>query len=141
MIRNYKTEQREIIITFLCKNQGHHVTAGMIHEYIKEVGLSVGLATLYRYLDKLTENGVVLKYVVPGETSACYQYLGQPLMRSGYYFLVCVKCGKIIPLPRCYMESFLIRIQEEQHFDLDNSKTILYGYCENCENKRGDWLR
>ena len=130
--KSYQTEQKRMILAFLSENQGHHVTVGMIQAHTKEKGCSVGLATIYRNLDKFVDNGMVLKYNLPEEACSYYQFLGQPFKRSEYYFLICVKCGRIIPLPYSHINSFFTYIQEQQHFRLDNTKTILYGYCKKC---------
>ncbi len=130
--RSYKTKQKELLVAFLRDHQGHHVTVELIRQHFREKGQTVGLTTLYRNLDKLVESGAVIKYVIPKGTGACYQYLEQPVNHSKYYYLMCIECGKIIPLPCGHLEALSIHIGDEYHFRLDSAKTILYGYCGSC---------
>ena len=70
---SYKTKQREAILGYIASLKDAHVTAAQISQYFAKEALPVGKATIYRHLDKLTENGVLRRYVSDGISGACYQ--------------------------------------------------------------------
>ncbi|MBR6923956.1 MAG: transcriptional repressor, partial [Oscillospiraceae bacterium] len=49
----YKTKQREILIEYLEKFQGKHITASDVYEYFRSQGESIGQSTIYRQLESL----------------------------------------------------------------------------------------
>lgn len=128
----YKTKQREAILNCLRENKDKHVTVEMIISYLKSGGNSVGQTTVYRTLDKLVADGILIKYATLNGISTCYQYLEQSENNAMHCHLVCVKCGQLIHLDCSYVDELSIHIQKEHHFSLDNLKTVLYGCCENC---------
>ena len=50
--------------------------------------------------------------------------------------LVCLKCGRFIPLECSRLEAFFDHISEEHGFELDRHHMILYGYCGCCKNEK-----
>ena len=64
MRTSYKTKHRDQILSVLHESGGEHMTAGQIHDRLREQGVSIGAATVYRQLDRLVEEGAVSKYVV-----------------------------------------------------------------------------
>lgn len=130
--KTYNTKQKNLILSCLHENQGRHVTVEMIIDYLKDKNESVGQTTVYRNLDKLVKDGVVLKFAAPGGMGACYEYLEQLQSHLNHYHLVCVECGQTIHLHCNHIDQLSAHIQEEHHFSLDGLKTILYGRCESC---------
>ena len=72
----YKTRQMAELLTFLKSVQGRHVTVSDICDYFQTKGIAVGTTTIYRHLEKMVQEGVVAKYVVDGNSSACFEYTG-----------------------------------------------------------------
>lgn len=65
----YKTKQRDHILQFLIENQSRHVTVDDVVDHLKQSGNPVGKATVYRYMDKLVNQGDVRKFLL--EDSSC----------------------------------------------------------------------
>lgn len=132
----YRTKQRDRILNCL-QNHREHVTAEQVREYLKAEGESVGQTTIYRNLDKLVEEGTVLKYASAGGLGACYQYVGQSGHSPDHYHLICTGCGQVIHLECRYLDELSAHIREEHQFSFDKFKTVLYGHCSRCaaENK------
>lgn len=59
----YKTKQRDHILQFLIENQSRHVTVDDVVDHLKQSGNPVGKATVYRYMDKLVNQGDVRKFL------------------------------------------------------------------------------
>ena len=82
----------------------------------------------YRGLERLAEDGEVMK--LPSEDGSriryCYadkEELGKPGK------LVCLRCGRFIPLECSRLDDLFRHICEEHGFELDKRHMVLYGYC------------
>lgn len=56
----------------------------------------MGMATVYRLLDKLVDEGVIAKYNIDAGTPACFSHLGTHLSQETCYHCKCSVCGKLI---------------------------------------------
>ncbi len=128
----YKTKQRDLILSCLRENKAQHISVDKIMELLKAEGSSVGQTTVYRNLDALVKDGIVLKYTVAEGIGACYQYAEQSERCSTHYHLVCIDCGQMIHLQCKFLDEISTHIHDEHQFNLDNFKTVLYGYCSKC---------
>ncbi len=131
----YKTRHRDEIFAFLKENERSHITAGEIHACLRERGISIGMTTIYRQLDKLVEDGVVRKYVVDPTSGACYEYTGEG-GESDLIHCKCEKCGKLIHLHRLEVERAMSAVTGVGGFEMDVSRTIFYGVCGSCKEDR-----
>ncbi len=127
---DYKTKQREQIISYLKNSPQPHVSAGDIAVHLRGASGSVGTATVYRQLDKLVEAGTVRKYVLDG--GACYQYVGAAADCKEHFHLKCLKCGALIHVDCEFLSGLAPHILEHHGFEVDNSRTVMYGVCKKC---------
>ena len=141
----YRTKQREIILDYLKKCQDGHVTIDEVTDHLKSEGNKVGRTTIYRYMEKLADEGFLRKYYIEEGVGACYQYQGNSESACRNHFhLRCVKCGRLFHVSCDFLQQIEEHVYEHHHFLVDNSKTVLYGICEACqkdeqndENKTG----
>lgn len=131
----YNTAQKEIILDFLIKNKEKHTTAQEIDAYLRSVGSPVGMATIYRQLDRLVESGTVRKFVIDGKTCACFQYIEDESQCREHFHLKCLDCGKLIHLSCERLMEINSHIAEEHGFVIDNSMTVFYGRCSECSDR------
>ena len=118
------------------KHGDRHVTAGEISLYLQEQGTPVGMATIYRYLDQLVSEGIIRRYVLDGKSGACYQYVGDhPDACREHFHLKCLACGKLFHVSCSYLNELNQHILEHHDFEVDHTKTVLYGYCSACRKK------
>ena len=130
----YKTKQQDIILGCLKKQKSRFLTVNEFMECLRKDGLSVGQTTVYRGLERLADEEKVIK--LPADEGGNVRYCfadKEELSKSGK--LVCLHCGRFIPLECSKMEDFLKHIYEEHGFELDRQHTILYGCCEHCRKK------
>ncbi len=130
---DYKTKQKELILNFFLENKHLHLTAAEIIRHINNNGENIGAATVYRCLDKLVSSGIIRKYFLDDKTSACYQYVVPDENCNEHFHLKCVECGKLIHIDCSYMQTLDKHIFSHHGFKVDNSRTVLYGRCKNCE--------
>ena len=125
----YKTRQRELILDYLKNSDKPHVTAGDIAAHLRETE-NVGTATVYRQLDKMVTDGLVRKYSLDG--GACYQYVGGGGDCHEHFHLKCLNCGALIHVDCEFLSGLGPHILEHHGFQVDNSRTVMYGLCRKC---------
>ena len=131
----YKTKQREYILAFLQNSAGRHITVAELVRHLQDNETPVGTATVYRTLEQLVEEGIVRKYVLDGKSSACYQFLsGEPHACTEHFHLKCLSCGTLFHVQCTFLDEMQAHIAAHHHFQIDHTKTVLYGYCEQCQN-------
>ena len=127
-IMKYHTRNKAKIIKCLQDHSDRHLTIEQIKELLHD---QVPLASIYRNIDDLIDEGVVRKYVIDRNNSACYQYIGNG-NEHNHFHLLCSKCGKLIHLECHEVDHLISHIKEEHGFQVDISKVTLYGICPEC---------
>ena len=132
----YHTKQKERILDLLKTCAGEHLTVSDLGKQLEENGTPVGTATIYRYLEQLTEEGVLRKYILDGKSSACYQYLGEHATCQEHFHLKCTQCGQLFHVSCDYLNQLGEHLLEHHGFVIDHTKTVLYGLCAACAKKK-----
>ena len=128
----YRTKQREILLGYFEAVPGVHVTAGDICEYFKAHGAPIGQSTIYRNLESLVDEGVIKKYVIDGNSPACFEDV-QP---DGHedteicFHCKCEKCGRLIHLDCDELNEMQSYLKAEHRGALDTLRTVYYEQCE-----------
>ncbi len=86
--REYHTRQKRLILACLRESRTNTHVENILG-YLRENGETVGQTTVYRYLDKLVQNGVILKYIGLDANSASYQYVGEPAAHKDHLLIWC----------------------------------------------------
>ena len=131
----YNTKQQELILDCLKKSNSVHLTAEDVYSRLKSDGSGVGRTTVYRHLDRLTESGIVRRFTIGDNNSACYQYSGASNECHEHYHLKCSECGKLFHIKCEFLDELAKHIYDDHKFVLDGTKTVLYGLCEACGGK------
>lgn len=134
-VARYNTNQRKLILDFIEKNTGRHITVDDVLYALKQDGYTVGKATIYRYFDCMVNEGLLRKYSPVDGASSCYEYVGHSDELSGCYHLKCVDCGRLSHLECRFLDEISAHMSEFHNFILNNSKTIFYGTCSECVKK------
>ena len=133
----YKTRQREELLEYLVSVQGEHITVNDIKIYFQNKGRSIGVATIYRQLEKMVNEGIVTKYTIDINSPACFEYTAADSHEKDVCFhCKCEKCGKLIHLHCEELEEMQGHLKEEHEFKLNPMRTVLYGICIECEDKQ-----
>lgn len=130
----YKTKQREILLGYFENVVGVHVTAADVCEYFRKQGVTIGQSTVYRQLEKLVDEGILNKYIIDVNSSACFEYVVPDSHKTtgSCFHCKCEKCGKLIHLHCDELENIQTHLYEEHGFKLSPLRTIFYGLCEQC---------
>ena len=134
MANSYVTTSRKNILEFLQSNSNRTVTVSDIDAYLKTQGQEVNITTIYRYLDRLSGDGIVLKYVAEKGKHAAYQYVEQDHHCEEHLHLTCTSCGTILHLECEFMNEIAHHIEQDHGFQIQCKKSMIYGICQKCRS-------
>ena len=97
--------------------------------------VKVNTTTVYRYLDKLCAEHVVIKYPDLNSDKAVFQFAGEEKKCTDHLHLKCIRCGKVVHLDCNFMDELKEHLFQEHGFRLQCSGDMLHGICKDCENK------
>lgn len=128
----YRTKQQDIILDCLKNRKEEFCTVERFMEYLRQDGIHVGQTTVYRAMERLTEDGLVVKIPSVDGSKAQFRYIGEEI-NPNVGKLVCLKCGTMIPLECSMLDGFYQHVHEDHGFLLDQQHMVLYGYCMRCQ--------
>lgn len=131
----YTTKTRQIILEYLKKQQAVTVSVSDIEKYLKDEGIKVNTTTVYRYLDKLCAEHIVIKYPDLNSDKAVFQFAGEEKKCTEHLHLKCIKCGKVVHLDCDFMDELREHLYRDHGFRLQCSGDMLHGICQDCEEK------
>lgn len=132
MRETYRTRQQEELRRILEQSPGMHYTAAQLHRLVAENGQTIAMATIYRRLEQLVDEGLVRKYMLETGDSACYEYVGQHQDCSAHFHCKCEQCGRLIHLNCDELQGIREHILKEHGFSWNTGKTVFYGICDQC---------
>ena len=131
---------REAILDALSKAEGH-LSAEDIYMEIHSKCPNVGLTTVYRTLDVLSNLGMVYKFDF-GDGRARYEFAEGPKGVHHHHHLVCTECHKIIDYTDFIDDEVELLNQTEKglgkkyKFRITNHLIQFYGVCQECSDKK-----
>lgn len=124
------TKHRTAILEIIEK-QTQPVTAEQIYVELNKFESSISLSTVYRELESLVFNGIVVKIKINENNKALYEY--NRMIHKHY--LMCLGCKKMISIDVCPLKAYEKKLEEQTHFVITDHKLNLYGYCPECQAK------
>ncbi len=128
--RGYRiTPQREMIIETIA-HSGRHLSAEEVYEEVRKLSRSTSLATVYRTLDFLVEEGLASKNDLGGG-----RVVYATVRHGPHLHLVCRHCGRVLEIEvgDCPPLETLGRHLRERHgFEADLQHLSISGLCSGC---------
>lgn len=132
MAKIYSTKSKETIMRYIQENKERRFRAQDVHRHIQEHGGSTNLTTIYRNLERLTEQHVLMKTRAAGDDSFSYQYLEPKGSCDHHLHMQCSCCGKVIHLECGFMSEIQQHLQAHHGFELECTTSVLSGICDRC---------
>jgi len=124
-VQSRSTAQKAAIVAALGDSK-EALSAQELHERLDKVGL----ATVYRNLGRLAEDGEIDAIRRPnGETA--YRACGH----GHHHHLICRECGKVVEVHDCTLGEWSRKIGAEYGFSGIEHQAELLGTCESCAAK------
>ena len=125
----YITRQQKAVLENLKAHSGISISAQALANELRAGGERVGIATVYRQLDRLEQSGRIHKALT--EEGALYQYctVGE---REDCILLRCERCGAIEHTTCERLAPLYRHLVEEHGFRVNPRHTMFCGVCASC---------
>jgi Fur family ferric uptake transcriptional regulator len=118
---------REAVVAVL-SGQDCVATVPEIVAAAEAAGRPVGIASVYRVLELLTEQGLVQKIDL-GDGRAHYERVDGD---EHHHHVVCDACGRVEPFSDAKLEAALHRVERETGYTVSAHDVLLRGSCVDC---------
>lgn len=126
------TPQREATLKILLENK-EHLSAEDIYMLVKDKAPDIGLATVYRTLELLSELRIVHKLNF-GDGVARYEITNEN-EEHHHHHLVCLECGKLEEFEDDLLGDIEEKIEKTKKFTIVDHRLSFFGYCKECNDK------
>lgn len=123
---NY-SKQREIILKTLKENP-IHPTADMLYGLVQDELPNVSLATVYRNLNQLAEQGIIRKIsALDGKVHFDHN------LESHHHF-ICIKCKRVYDVPYDVAPDLAKALREHTGLEALAADVLFKGICNHCKH-------
>jgi Fe2+ or Zn2+ uptake regulation protein len=122
------TPQRKAILDILAQHQYKLLTADALLELCQESNPDINLTTIYRNIELLDQLNLLYKMNIDRNTTA-YKFI---CGNHHHHHLICLGCGKLVPIEYCPITTALTDLVESKDFILTDHNLELFGYCKDC---------
>ncbi len=129
---SYNTKQKELLLEVI-KNYGKEFT---IKDIYNKLNGSVGLTTIYRFVDKLVLDKKISKYI-DNENNTIYQYLDE-CDHDNHFYLKCEKCKNLFHIDCDCINELSNHIYKKHNFRTNNNNLIINGICNKCSGGKNN---
>jgi Fur family ferric uptake transcriptional regulator len=127
------TTQRVAILEVLDCRPGKHLTAEEIYDYVREKFPEIGIATVYRTIQVLSELNLIDKLNLDDGYVRYEISKGSKEETSHHHHhLICLDCGNVYAFQDDLLETLEERIMETMGFQVVDHEVKLYGHCKAC---------
>jgi Fur family transcriptional regulator, ferric uptake regulator len=130
------TPQREATVRILLENEQDHLSAEEVYMLVKDIAPEIGLATVYRTLELLSELHVLEKLNF-GDGVARYDLRSED-NHHHHHHLICVECGSVKEIKEDWLLPLEDRLLKEFNFKVIDHRLDFQGICSNCAVEDSD---
>lgn len=136
--KDYKlTSQRQIVLQAFLEHQEEHLSAEDVHNILRGQASEIGLATVYRTLELLSELGILQKMNF-GDGRSRYEINDANNTQHHHHHLICLTCGKVKEFEDDLLDTLETAIAKKSKFSIVDHQLKFYGYCYECQCKRNN---
>src|SRR5690625_1599415 len=130
--KSYKlTPQREATLLVLLEHESGHLSAEEIFLLVKEKAPEIGLATVYRTLELLSELKIVDK-INFGDGVSRYD-LRKEGAEHFHHHLVCIECGSVEEIIDDLLGDVERIVESDWGFEVKDHRLTFHGICKQCQ--------
>lgn len=128
------TTQRKVVLAVMVEHKDEHLTVEQIYHYVKQTNPEIGLATVYRnvqllsdmkILDKLNLDDGYIRYELEKEDEVHH-----------HHHLICNDCDKVIEVTEDLLDSIEDSFKKKYGFTVTDHHAKFYGLCKDCADKK-----
>ncbi len=138
--RGYRVTIPRRIILQILNNAEKHLSAEEIYLRAYKLYPAIGLTTVYRTLDFLIKNGVIIK-MESGEGRSRYELAGKVKGVNIHQHLICMNCRNFFDSNELTEEELKMikkiqeKLSQKYRFTVKSCILQFYGECEDCPKK------
>lgn len=131
------TSQRMAILKVLLAQPDSHLTAEEIYDLVKKDWPDIGLATVYRNIQLLSEMNLIdklnlddgyVRYEIGDQNQENHHH---------HHHMICISCGKVFAFQEDLLDNLEKKIEQTTGFIVSDHEVKLYGHCAQCLAKDG----
>lgn len=128
------TPQRQTVLQIFIDNPEKHLSAEDVYALLRADRSEIGLATVYRSLELLSEIFILHK-IDFGDGRTRYELNEQDAKTHQHHHLICIKCGMVTEFAEDLLDNLEHDIAAKSNFKILDHQVKFYGYCQECQNK------
>lgn len=130
--KSYKlTPQREATLRVLMEHEEDHLSAEEVFLLVKDIASEIGLATVYRTLELLSELEIVDK-INFGDGVTRYD-LRKEGAKHFHHHLICIECGTVEEVMEDLLAEVEKQVERNWQFKVKDHRLTFHGICKDCQ--------
>ena len=125
--KGLKSTVQRLAVVHVLHTSRKSLSVGEIHDEVKKMLGTTGLATIYRTLEMFEDLGLVKRLHFPDGGHGYAFSQGEHV-----HHMVCVDCRGVFDFPECPVESFDYASVEKQGFRVKDHSVQFFGQCVKC---------
>ena len=131
---DYKlTQQRRAVLEVMREKRGEHLTAEEVLNQARLKVPNLGIATVYRALERLAGLGILYKTIF---NEGKYRYEIADLAEHQHHHIMCIGCRRIFEVEEGLLDSLEAHLEKEG-FEIINHQLKILAYCPDCKVRKG----
>ena len=128
------TKQKLIFKQFLENNREREMTIAEMSELLEKSGIKLGIATVYRAVNRLEAEGTLIRVVNGSASKTSYKYAGAENSVRSVHRVFCTSCGRTAELGFKFTEKIDMNVADTTGFSISDHQMMFYGLCPDCRN-------
>nr|WP_040293970.1 Fur family transcriptional regulator [Acetonema longum] len=128
------TPQRQMVLQAFLDHPNRHLSAEDVYSIVRDQSPDIGLATVYRSLELLSEMNLLQK-IDFGDGRSRYE-VAESGATHHHHHLICLDCGQVKEYDDDLLEGLEASISRKHRFTIVDHEVKFYGYCSQCQAKR-----
>jgi Fe2+ or Zn2+ uptake regulation protein len=130
---NLKITPKRLALLDILMNESSYLSPEEIWQRMKKEFRKIGLPTIYRNLEELSERNIISKVTHPNRQLYYYFCLN----RSHHHHFVCLSCRSVEDINFCALDELQKEVKRKLNGKVISHILQVNGYCRNCLNKKG----
>ncbi|HPP06203.1 MAG TPA: transcriptional repressor [Syntrophorhabdaceae bacterium] len=123
-----KATPKRIAIMEIMAGQKTYMSPEEVRSRLKNRFKNIGLPTVYRNLEELAKEGVIIKIIHP-DRKLYYFYCQR---KEHHHHFVCVLCRRVEDINFCGMTEIKKEVEEGLKGHMVSHMLLVYGFCKHC---------
>lgn len=127
-MKKRNTIQGQLVLNAV-RQLGNHPTADDVYNYVVQMHPNISKGTVYRNLNSLAEDGILVKISVSDAADRFDHTLEK------HYHIKCMNCKEFVDVNLDYMQELDDKVAESTKYKILSHDVVFKGICHNCCNK------